>query len=68
MGTDLNDRMRQGAEAYCRETGDTQVRILLLEDQNAARDGYGSNFHPNETTQRLLAERVTEELRKWMEA
>ena len=68
MGTDLNDRMRQGAEAYCRETGDTQVRILPLEDQNAARDGYGSNFHPNETTQRLLAERVTEELRKWMEA
>lgn len=66
MGTGLNGMMQQAAESYCRETGDRQIRLLMLEEQNAARDGYGSDFHPNEITQQLLAARVTEELRKWM--
>ena len=66
MGTGLNGMMQQAAEAYCRETGDRQIRILLLEEQNAARDGFGSDFHPNEITQRLLAGVVTDTIRKWM--
>ena len=66
MGTGLNGMMQQAAEAYCRETGDKQIRILLLEEQNAARDGFGSDFHPNEITQRLLAGTVTDALKKWM--
>ena len=67
MGTALNDMMRQAAEDYCRETGDRQVRILTVEEQNAARDGYGADYHPNETTQRLLAGKVTDAIREWME-
>ena len=66
MGTGLNRMMQQAAEDYCRETGDRQIRVMLLEEQNAARDGYGSDFHPNEITQRLLAGAVTEVLQKWM--
>ena len=66
MGTKLNPMMQQAAEAYCRETGDKQIRLLMLEEQNAARDGYGSDFHPNEITQQLLAGRVTEAMQKWM--
>ena len=67
MGTGLNDRMKQGVEAFCRETGDTQVSVLAVEEQNAARDGYGADYHPNETTQRLLAGKVTDAIRKWTE-
>jgi lysophospholipase L1-like esterase len=66
MGTGLNGMMQQAAEAYCRETGDREIRVLLLEEQDAARDGYGSDFHPNEITQRLLAGTVTDALKKWM--
>lgn len=66
MGTGLNPMMQRAAEAYCKETGDKEVRVLLLEEQDAARDGYGSDFHPNEITQRLLAGTVTDALRKWM--
>lgn len=67
MGTALNDMMRQAAEDYCRETGDRQIRILTVEEQNAARDGYGADYHPNKTTQRLLAGKVTDAIREWME-
>ena len=67
MGTGLNETMRQAAEEWRRETGDRALRVLLTEEQNAARDGYGSDFHPNETTQRLLAGKVMGEIRKWME-
>jgi hypothetical protein len=66
MGTGLNRMMQQAAEDYCRETGDRQIRVLLLEEQNAARDGYGSDFHLNEISQRLLAQTVTDALKKWI--
>jgi len=39
--------------------------VLMLEEQNAARDGYGSDYHPNEITQRLLAGKVTDAIRQW---
>ena len=68
MGTGLNPMMQLAAENYFRETGDKQIRLLMLEEQNAARDGYGSDFHPNELTQRLLAGRVTEAIQKWMKS
>ena len=67
MGTGLNGMMQAAAENYCKETGDRKIRLLMLEEQNAARDGYGSDYHPNEITQRLLAGKVTETIRKWME-
>ena len=66
MGTGLNRFMEKAAEDYRRETGDRWIRVLTLEEQNAARDGYGSDFHPSERTQRLLAESVTEVIRAWM--
>ena len=66
MGTGLNPMMQAAAENYCKETGDKEIRLLMLEEQNAARDGYGSDFHPNEITQRILAERITDAIEKWM--
>ena len=66
MGTGLNSMMQRAADDYCKETGDRQIRLLMLEDQNAARDGYGSDFHPSEITQRLLAGQVRDTLEKWM--
>ena len=66
MGTGLNQRVEQAVNCYCRETGDREIRLMLLEEQNAARDGLGSYSHPSEITQRLLAEKVTDGIRRWM--
>ena len=66
MGTGLNQQMEQAVRDYCRETGDGEIRVLLLEEQNVARDGLGSYYHPSETTQRLLAETITDAIREWM--
>ena len=66
MGTGLNGMIRQAADTYRKETGDRQIRVLLLEEQDAARNGYGSDFHPNEITQRSLAGTVTEAIKEWM--
>ena len=65
MGTGLNPMMQRGAEKYGEETGDRKIHLLMLEDQNASRDGYGSDYHPNEITQRLLARKVTDAIRQW---
>ena len=65
MGTGLNPMMQHGAEKYSEETGDRKIHLLMLEDQNASRDGYGSDYHPNEITQRLLARKVTDAIRQW---
>ena len=65
MGTLLNPMLEQAVARYRTETGDGQIRLLMLEDQNAARDGYGADYHPSETTQRLMAEKVTETIRQW---
>ena len=65
MGTGLNPMMQRGAEKYSEETGDRKIHLLMLEDQNASRDGYGSDYHPNEITQRLLARKVTDAIRQW---
>ena len=66
MGTGLNQRLEQAVNQYCRETGDREIWLMLLEEQNAARDGLGSYSHPSEITQRLLAEKVTDGIRGWM--
>ncbi len=68
MGMGLNRMVRLAAKEYSRETGDREIRLLMLEEQNGARDGYGSDYHPNEITQRLLADKVTEAIREWMKA
>ena len=65
MGILLNPKMEQAVAQYRRETGDEKIRLLMLEDQNAARDGYGADYHPSETTQRLLAQKVTDAIRQW---
>ena len=66
MGTGLNPKVQEAVGNYCRETGDRKIRVMMLEEQNAARDGLGSYFHPSEITQRLLAEKVTDAIRDWM--
>ena len=58
MGTGLNDSARAAVERYRQETGDEAVRFAPVEEQNAAVNGYGANYHPNEKSQRELAETV----------
>jgi lysophospholipase L1-like esterase len=65
MGTGLNPMMQLAVENYGKETGDQAIHVLMLEEQNAARDGYGADYHPNEITQRLLAGKVTDAIRQW---
>ncbi len=58
MGTGLNAHMVQAVNEYRAETGDTRIHSMTLQEQDAQRDGYGCNFHPNEKTQRRLAEKI----------
>lgn len=66
MGGGLNEQIRLAAEDYQRKTHDGELRVALLPEQNPERDGIGADYHPSEKTQRLLGEKITEELRKWM--
>ena len=43
---------------YRTENGDTRIHAMTLQEQDAARYGYGANFHPNEKTQQRLAEKI----------
>ena len=65
MGTGLNEKMTQAVADYCRETGDTAVRAMTVEEQDMERDGAGADWHPSEITQKLFAEKVTDAIRKW---
>lgn len=66
MGTALNPMMQLAVDNYKSKTGDRMIHVLMLEEQNAARDGYGSDYHPNEITQRQLAQKVTDAIREWI--
>ena len=40
------------------ENGDTRIHSMTLQEQDAARYGYGSDYHPNEKVQQRLAEKI----------
>lgn len=58
MGTGLNEAMVKAVNEYRTENGDTRIHAMTLQEQDAARYGYGANFHPNEKTQQRLAEKI----------
>ena len=58
MGTGLNEAMVKAVNEYRAESGDTRIHSMTLQEQDAERDGYGSNYHPTEKTQRRLAEKI----------
>jgi hypothetical protein len=58
MGTGLNDSMVHAVNEYRTETGDTRIHSMTLQEQDAARDGYGSDYHPTAKTQQRLAEKI----------
>lgn len=58
MGTGLNETMVKAVNEYRAESGDVRIHSMTLREQDAARYGYGSNFHPNEKTQQRLAEKI----------
>jgi lysophospholipase L1-like esterase len=66
MGTGLNEALGQAVDNYRKETGDQNIRVMLLEEQDEEKDGAGSNFHPSAITQQKLADTVTAEIRSWM--
>ena len=58
MGTELNEYMVKAVNEYRAESGDTRIHSMTLQEQDWKRDGYGSNFHPNEKTQKRLAQKI----------
>ena len=66
MGTGLNSYMSEAVRAYSLETGDRKIRALELDEQDQQTDGVGTNWHPSLITQKKLADRVSNEIRKWM--
>ena len=58
MGTELNEYMVKAVNEYRAESGDTRIHSMTLQEQDWKRDGYGSNYHPNEKTQKRLAQKI----------
>ncbi len=58
MGTGLNEAMVHAVNEYRAERGDPRVHAMTVQEQDAARYGYGANFHPNMKSQQRLAEKI----------
>ena len=58
MGTGLNEAMVRAVNEYRAETGDVRIHSMALQEQEAECFGYGSNYHPNEESQRRLAAKI----------
>ena len=58
LGTGLNETMVQAVNEYRMENGDPRIHSMTLQEQDAARYGYGSDYHPNEKNQQRLAEKI----------
>ncbi len=58
MGTGLNESMVKAVNEYRAENSDPRIHSMTLQEQDAARYGYGSNFHPNGKSQERLAEKI----------
>ena len=58
MGTGLNETMVRAVNEYRMENGDPRIHSMTLQEQDATRYGYGSNYHPNEKSQQRLAEKI----------
>ena len=65
MGTGLNHEMVSTVHTYCEETGDALVRALAVEEQDQTADGVGTDWHPSAATQKKLARKVADAIRKW---
>ena len=62
MGAGLNEYMQAAVRDYIAESGDSNIRAVGLKEQDGAKNGFGANYHPNEITQRELAETVLKNL------
>ena len=58
MGTGLNEAMVKAVNEYRAENADPRIHAMTLQEQDAARYGYGANYHPNEKSQQRLAEKI----------
>ncbi len=58
MGTGLNETMVSAVNEYRAESGDQRIHSMALPEQDAERDGYGSDYHPSEATQRKMAIKI----------
>lgn len=67
MGTELNEAMVRAVKRWQKDTGDIRIRTLTVEEQNQERDGIGTDYHPSEKTQRLLAGKVADAIKEWMQ-
>lgn len=58
MGTGLNEVMVRAVNEYRMENGDQRIHSMALQEQDAARYGYGSDYHLSEKSQQRLAEKI----------
>ncbi len=66
MGTALNAAMVRAADQWRTENGDIRIRTLTVEEQDQEKNGIGTDYHPSEATQRMLAEKVADTIKEWM--
>lgn len=63
MGDRLYPYVEEAVKRYTDETGETNVFSLRLAPQSA-KDGYGADWHPSETTHGKVADAVMQEIKK----
>ncbi len=56
MDTGLIDEIREQAELFHYNTGDSKIFCFEFEHQNAVRDGYGTAYHPSARTHEIMAD------------
>lgn len=67
MGDRLYPYVEQAVKQFIRETGDSKITALKLDEQLTA-DGYAADFHPSRATHSKAAKQLTshiKELMKW---
>ena len=67
MGTALCPEAERQALRFARETPGCRVLWHAFREQDGARDGYGADFHPSETTHRRMAAELEAVIRDMMD-
>lgn len=66
MGGTLCDAIDLAVSDYTAQTGDSNVRTMRFDMQDTNADGVAVDWHPSEATHKKAAEKLTAEIRAWL--
>ncbi len=66
MGGTLCDAIDLAVSDYTAQTGDSNVRTMRFDQQDTDADGVAVDWHPSEATHRKAADKLTAEIRAWL--